>query len=262
MDSVSDTKLICRKDFECRSSSDERDPSSTSFEVRYNERLKQLYPPETLEKYLDFESTDHDNGSASAIPSRNDDEEVYTFRLFAKTILPTNSTAPESTTDTPNKINLRSPTPVNPEPSFLTPSRPKEYYFTGPPSPKQLTRFHYSAVTTSQILANLKTKWPGSSLPWRVTTIPQEPHQTPLTPPPSSITSTKKRSGKKRRIAIRQNAIAESARKVELQKRQEVKEAAEREKRMRRNREKKVKRKERDKGRKEGGKGGGGGEGG
>lgn len=86
-------------------------------------------------------------------------------------------------------------------------------------------------------------------LPWRVTVIKAtEPgkvvaleHQAHVQP------NGRKRSGKKRRIVIRQKLEARAAKEVIARQNQAVKEAAEREKRTRKNREKKVKKRQKDK---------------
>ena len=62
-----------------------------------------------------------------------------------------------------------------------------------------------------------------------------------------SASRTKKRSGKKRRIAIRKKMQAIEEKKSAAKRSQAEKEAAEKEKRTRRNREKKVKRKQKEK---------------
>ena len=86
-------------------------------------------------------------------------------------------------------------------------------------------------------------------LPWRVTVIKTtEPgkavgldHQSHAQP------NRRKRSGKKRRIMIRQKLNARAAKEVIAVQNQAVKKVAEREKRTRKNREKKVKRRQKDK---------------
>ena len=85
-------------------------------------------------------------------------------------------------------------------------------------------------------------------LPWRVTVIKTtEPGKVVgLEQQLQAQTNRRKRSGKKRRILIRQKLEARAVQEVVARQKQTEKEAAEREKRTRRNREKKVKKKQKD----------------
>lgn len=89
----------------------------------------------------------------------------------------------------------------------------------------------------------------GLALPWRVTVINQKnpAKANRFQQLPSSDSSGRKRSGKKRRIAIRKKFATLSATQSAARQSKAEKEAAEKEKRTRRNREKKVKKKQKEK---------------
>ena len=86
-------------------------------------------------------------------------------------------------------------------------------------------------------------------LPWRVTTI--KITKTKKSSGSSQIREkpevTRRRNGKKRRIAVRKNAFAIAERELNARRDLAANEAAEKEKRTRRNRDKKVKKRQRDK---------------
>ena len=188
-----------------------------------------------------------------------EEEEAYEFRLFsAPTSKPSDPQRPHNA---PQRIVLRSPTPPSGDPGFINPRRPDTYYFTGPNSPEKSEQYRTAAITAEEIFKGLAVRWRGAELPWRLIIL-KSPHSSsplyprkPATQPADNTTTTTlpskhKRSGKKRRIAIRTKLAAKSAK--ELAKKQSLaeKEAAEKEKRTWRNREKKVKRKEKEKAKK------------
>ncbi|QDS76664.1 hypothetical protein FKW77_000098 [Venturia effusa] len=163
-------------------------------------------------------------------------EEVE-FRLFANS----------SKEKTPARIRIQSPHHDN-EPAGLTISeRPRAYYFRDSLSPAQQYRLEIAAVSGEHVLVRSHTKWPGCSLPWRVTTIGST--GIPLQVQTSSLDKAKRktRKSKKSRIAIRKKAIGARERKAEAEEATAAKELAERAKRAKRNREKKLKKRERDK---------------
>ena len=86
-------------------------------------------------------------------------------------------------------------------------------------------------------------------LAWRITVIKAtEPGKVVALEHQSQVQPNRRaRSGKKRRIVIRQRLQARAAKEMIAKQNQLVKEATEREKRTRRNREKKVKKRQKDK---------------
>jgi hypothetical protein len=136
----------------------------------------------------------------------------------------------------------------------MNPERPREYYFRDSLSPEAEERIKFAAVTGEDVLGRSQTKWPGCSLPWRVTTILSsgKPIQnaSSKTLDQTEVARKKRRKGKKTRIAIRKKAVEERERKAKEQEGAAERELAERAKRAKRNRDKKLKKRERDKAKK------------
>ncbi|MCJ1461613.1 hypothetical protein MMC07_000210 [Pseudocyphellaria aurata] len=238
---VSEPRSVRRSEIYSRSSSAERSTLDAS-ELLLREQFERTYI--CLQREWSFIDSSAETVETAA-EARPDDAETYEFRLFSK-----NSTSKSSA---PNdgmsrKIILRSPTPTNTSPGFLTSSRPDAYYFTDMAWSRK-GRFESTAVAGEEIIKGLKDTWYGFQLPWRVKTIsPAQPRRLsdPLQPG-HEATSTKKRNGKKRRIAIRKQAAIKAATESQARRTEAVLEVAEKEKRTRRNREKKVKKRQRDK---------------
>lgn len=195
------------------------------------------------------------------------EEPEYQFRLFTSAPKSTPQVSHPATSTANTRIRL-SPTP---EPAaladalsldkahFLRPNRPQAYYFTSalPEKTVQGLKSQYNdiAVSTSDILSQAKsTKWPGTSLPWRLAHVELVK---PVAKPNSlnqnteaslgfgdpSLRGRSKKPSKKRRILLRRRLALRQTRGAQAKAAEET----EREKRTRRNREKKVKKKEREK---------------
>lgn len=89
----------------------------------------------------------------------------------------------------------------------------------------------------------------GCELPWRVKTIVLTESRKPSKPASIGCVDMrgKKRSGKKRRIAVREKITSRNHLDAVTRQMQQEKEFSEKEKRARKNREKKVKKREKDK---------------
>lgn len=184
--------------------------------------------------------------TVSAIAHVADEEraqsEEVEFRLFAR---------PSATNDkTTTRIRIESPSLDDGPAGLINPERPREYYFRDGLSPEGEHRLKIAAVSGEDVLARSHTKWPGCSLPWRVTTILS--NGTPIQYPSAQSDAAKRktRKGKKTRIAIRKKAVEERERKAKAEEGAAEKELAERAKRAKRNRDKKLKKRERDKAKK------------
>jgi hypothetical protein len=100
-------------------------------------------------------------------------------------------------------------------------------------------------VSGSDVIQQSKTFWHGFALPWRVTTIRSDKklaQDRPASKPERSLSKSRKRPGKKSRIA-RRTLLAVANGQVEQRRRaQEAKEVAVREKKTRMNKLKKIRR--------------------
>ncbi|KKY20463.1 hypothetical protein UCRPC4_g04165 [Phaeomoniella chlamydospora] len=193
------------------------------------------------------------------------EDEGLEFRLFSvpsksnavnPTVTSTTQALPTSSATRVHKIRIRSPTPLDTAGDgaggFINPHRHRGYYFTFSPTNDwdkefeiidvRKAQFTDVAVSGPDIQVLAQTKWPGTSLPFRVLHIPISQCKVPR---PSSTTTTtenklhsrrRPRLCKKRRILLR----------MKLQASKEA-ERSEKEKKTKRNREKKVKKRLRDK---------------
>ena len=97
------------------------------------------------------------------IPSRNESEEAYDFPLFARSVKDLGNGLAEDAERNLHRIALKSPSPVNREPGFVTPQRPEVYYFTGLPSEEKAEHFRQAAVTGKQMLEASEKTWVRSN---------------------------------------------------------------------------------------------------
>lgn len=130
---------------------------NADLEARFHEQLEQAFKTESA-----LEPTDRDVVAAPAPASptqdaKDQDEHGYEFRLFSK---PRGRVSvSERSQDGPQRIVLRSPSPVNPEPGFLRPRRPEAYYFTGSTNDERLKEYRMAAVGGEEILKGLDVRW-------------------------------------------------------------------------------------------------------
>ena len=96
-------------------------------------------------------------------PSHHESEEAYDFPLFARSVKDVGKRSAEDAERNLHRIALKSPSPVNHEPGFVTPQRPGGFYFTGLSSEEQAEQFRQVAVTGKQILEGLEKKWVHSN---------------------------------------------------------------------------------------------------
>jgi hypothetical protein len=165
-------------------------------------------------------------------------EEMLEFRLFAHS----KSNSPVAT-----KIRLNSPDTSNKPPGFVVPDRPRSYYFQDSWSIGEQHQFNAAAVSGSDVIQRSKTFWHGFALPWRVTTIRSDKklvQDRQSSKPERSSSKSRKRPGKKSRIA-RRTLLAVAKGQVERRRKEhEAKEVAVREKKTRINKLKKMRRRE------------------
>ncbi|KAI4168471.1 MAG: hypothetical protein LQ343_006358 [Gyalolechia ehrenbergii] len=228
---------------------------SEYFESPLNEEARTQWQLQ-LDLVYKNNKTELDNGkpgkdnSAATGAIEELDEEAYEFRLFS-----TKPGKPQASRDQPSKVRIWSPEPVTREPGFVHPRRPEVYNFSGP---GEIARSQYeaAAIEGEDILKEARVKWPGFELPWRVTTLTTDrsKRSTGVTAiAPAEVTGKRKRSGKKRRIAIRIRTQAQRGKEEALREEEAYKEQFEKERRNRRNREKKVKKREKARAMKRGG---------
>lgn len=175
-------------------------------------------------------------------------EEEFEFRLFSTS----------SKTAAPPKVILSvsdDEDGAQVDGEFLVPMRPVTYYMAKP-TPEQRERYRQVAVSGGDIVAGARKRAWGLERPWKVVKITVSagrPSKATSSVVNSAVTGdqgdegTKKRPGKKRRIAMRIKAKAEKARREAQEDQKMSKEEHLREKKKRLNREKKLKRRAKEK---------------
>jgi len=155
-----------------------------------------------------------------------------------------------SKTSATRKIRLASPEAAAGDVGFSV-KKPRTYYFADEAADK-LEEYKATAVTGPQVQKMAWVPWPGCALPWKVQKItPTGMKKTILIGHPPVMADveervqTKRRKGKKARIALRKKIQAAKYKQAENARLKKEMEEMVREKRTRRNREKKVKRKAR-----------------
>lgn len=152
---------IRRADLESRQPSvDSHSHDAEGLDLRLRQQLQQT--GEIIDEVqLTVQPSIQENGDGEGVPVR--DREEYEFRLFSK---PAVGIKQENSRTLTQRIALRSPTPKNEGPSFVTSRRPNSFYFTGPSSPRQAKVYVESAVSGEEVLRGLDIRY-VRSLPLR-----------------------------------------------------------------------------------------------
>lgn len=203
------------------------------------------------------DSHDEQHEGAEAQEERNHEEE-FEFRLFSTS----------AGTSAPAKVVLSASDDEDAargDGAFVRPSRPDSYYLAGEATSEQQERYRWAAVTAHDVAAVASKRAWGLERPWRVVKISlsskKSPNRTAGVPAGTTATSQdaedgpkRKRPGKKRRIAVRTKARAETERREAEKARREAEEKQRvskeehlLEKKKRLNREKKLKRRAKEK---------------
>lgn len=145
---------ILRADLETKSESDEPSSPDPVLQAELRKRLEHTYAALSL--------AEGDTGGRTQEYTANvewhadTDGEEYDFRLFAKS---SQSGKRDGVHEEPQRIVLRSPSPVNGRSGFRNGGRPKKYYFTGTPSVDSVEQYRQAAVSGEELIAGLKTRW-------------------------------------------------------------------------------------------------------
>ncbi|KAI9778332.1 MAG: hypothetical protein M1839_008119 [Geoglossum umbratile] len=234
MFSLPDSKRVRREELYSTGSSDAEDSVVDYREIEGLLKAK-------FEGSCDGEDHSVSRGNGASGLGDRVGEEEFEFRLFSSTGA---SNSKASSRPSVHKVVLRSPSPVNTEPGFVT-KRPESYYFAR--TAERGEEFKSIVVEGTELLNRAA---PGCALPWRVTIIKMarllKDHR-PIQGADATSTPRRKRPGKKRRILLRKKTAAKVEHKERAAREKAEKEEAEKEKRTRRNREKKIKKRLRDK---------------
>ena len=147
---------VARADLNVEAFSDDDDSVDHALEAQFRDHFEPQYVNGTSQ------SQDPDTNRAegavicSVEHNSNNEDEAYSFRLFAKPGVPG---LREGEEQGPQKISLRSPSPASGEPGFVNTERPATYYFTGETSAERAEQYRIAAVSGEQLLQGLGTRW-------------------------------------------------------------------------------------------------------
>ena len=130
------------------------DPALKSF---YRQQLQQLYADPSLVFAADG-GTELDTAcGAAAEQIQADEEDGYEFHLFSRSSA---SGLPSvGTSNGPQRIALRSPSPADSGLGFKSGGRPDNYYFTGNTGLELAKQYAQAAVSGQSVIEGLKRSW-------------------------------------------------------------------------------------------------------
>ena len=149
---------MARADLKTEASSEDDDSIDHALEAQFRDCFEPQYGNGTTQSQ-DPEAKRVENASSCLVEQNlNHEDEEYSFRLFARPVVPG---LPEGEEQGPQRICLRSPSPANDEPGFVNAERPATYYFTGETSTERAEQYRRAAVSGEQLLQGLRTRWVG-----------------------------------------------------------------------------------------------------
>ena len=128
-----------------------------ALETFYRQQLEQLYPDPSL-AFAARGGIELDTVCGAAAEQIQDDEaDGYEFHLFTKSSAL--GLASVDTSNGPQRITLRSPSPVDGALGFQSGGRPDNYYFTGDTGLELAKQYTQAAVSGQDVIEGLKISW-------------------------------------------------------------------------------------------------------
>ena len=147
---------MARSELDPEASSEDNESIDHALEAQLREYFQPQYV-NGITQSQDSQTNRVEDASSNLVEQDlNDEDEGYSFRLFARPVVPG---LPEGEEQGPRKISLRSPSPASGEPGFVKAERPATYYFTGEISEERADQYRKAAVSGEQLLQGLKTRW-------------------------------------------------------------------------------------------------------
>lgn len=147
---------VSRSELETQASSENDDSIDHALEAQFRIYFEPQYANGTTQSQGTEADRVEDASSNLVDQDLNDKDEGYSFRLFARPMVPG---LPKGEEQGPQKISLRSPSPASGEPGFVNAERPATYYFTGETSEERADQYRRAAVSGEQLVHGLKTRW-------------------------------------------------------------------------------------------------------
>ena len=130
------------------------DPALESF---YRQQLQQLYVDPSLASAA-RDGTESDTARGAAAEQIQDEEgDGYEFHLFTRSSA--SGLASVGTSNGPQRITLRSPSPADNSLGFASGGRPDDYYFTGNTALELAKQYTQAAVSGQDVIEGLKRSW-------------------------------------------------------------------------------------------------------
>ena len=149
-------RRVARVDLDSQSSSDDDGNPYPALEARFRDQVERSYVDEGYKTETHDQGIVEDLDTAAVGQPVEEDEDAYTFRLFAG---PKGSGPPKGKDKGVQKVILSSPSPAGGEPGFVNPRRQLDYYFTGTASAEQAEQYSNATISSEQLLQGLKTRW-------------------------------------------------------------------------------------------------------
>lgn len=149
-------RRVARAALDSQSSSDDDGNPDPALKARFRDQAERSYADGGSKTEIHDQGIPEDLDTAAVGRPVKEDEEVYTFRLFAR---PKKSGLSKSKDKGIQKVTLRSPSPASGEPGFVNPRRQSAYYFTGTASIEQAQQYSKATISNEQLLQGLKTRW-------------------------------------------------------------------------------------------------------
>ena len=149
-------RRVARADLDSQSSSDDDGNPDPTLEARFRDQVERSYADEGCKTETHDQGIVEDLDTAAVGQPVEEDEDAYTFRLFAG---PKGSGPPKGKDKGVQKVILSSPSPAGGEPGFVNPRRQLDYYFTGTASAEQAEQYSNATISSEQLLQGLKTRW-------------------------------------------------------------------------------------------------------
>lgn len=151
-----DDRSVERTDLESPTTEANPDPVLQSY---YLQQLQQQYadPSQALALAVNGGADSDAAHGAASEQAQDEKAEEYDFRLFTRTSAL--GTAHIGTSNGPQRVTLRSPSPVGNALVLASRGRPDEYYFAGLTSPELADQYTRAAVSGPEIIEGLKMRW-------------------------------------------------------------------------------------------------------
>ena len=128
-----------------------------AFESFYRQQLQQLYADPSL-AFTAHGGTESDTACDTAAEQiQGDEADGYEFHLFTRSFA--SGLASVGTSNGPQRITLRSPSPADHDLGFTSGGRPDNYYFAGNTGVELAKQYTQAVVSGQDVIEGLKRSW-------------------------------------------------------------------------------------------------------